>query len=68
MGVGRGVAIREFAPLEIGTKNHKFLENMKLVAKFRLIHLIVAMTVYFPVWRMTLTLHKSQVHCSRVMQ
>jgi len=38
-----------FAPLEIGTKNQKFLENLKLAVKFRSIHLIVAMTVYFPV-------------------
>jgi len=35
--------------LENGTKNQKILENLKLVAKFRLIHLIVAMTVYLPV-------------------
>jgi len=35
--------------LEIGTKNQKFLERLKLAAKFRLIHLIVAMTVYLPV-------------------
>jgi len=40
---------RAFSPLEIGTKNQKFLENLKLAAKFRLIHIIVAITVYLPV-------------------
>jgi len=42
-------AIRAFDPLEIGTKNQIFLENLKLAAKFRLNHLIFAMTVYLPV-------------------
>jgi len=36
-------------PLEIGTKNRKFLEKLKLAVKFRLIHLIVAITVDLPV-------------------
>jgi len=40
-------------PLEIGTKNQKFLENLKL---FRLIHFIAAVTVYLPVWHW---------HCTR---
>jgi len=31
------------------SKNQKFLENLRLAAQFRLIHLIVAMTVYMPV-------------------
>jgi len=35
--------------LEIGTKNQDFVENLKLAAKFRLIHLLVAITVYLPV-------------------
>ena len=35
--------------LEIGSKNRNFLENMKSAAQFRLIDVIVAMTVYFPV-------------------
>jgi len=35
--------------LEIGTKNQNFLENLKLATKFRLIHLIVSMTVYLTV-------------------
>jgi len=43
-------------PLEIGTKNQKFLEHLKLAAKFRLLHFIVAMTVYLPAW------HR---HCTR---
>ena len=37
-------------PLEIATTNQVYLENLKLVANFRLIHWIVAMTVYLPVW------------------
>jgi len=36
-------------PLEIRITNQIFLENLKLAAKFRLIHLIVAMTVDLPV-------------------
>jgi len=39
--------------LEIGSKNEKILENLKLAAKFWLIHLIVATTVYLPVWHCT---------------
>ena len=38
------------------SKNQKFLENLRLAAQFRLIHLIVAMTVYMPVWHW---------HCTR---
>ena len=38
-------------PLEIGTKNQKFLENPKSAAKFRLIDLIHAVVVYLLVWR-----------------
>jgi len=38
------------SPLEIGTKNQKFLENLKLAPKFWSIHLILVMTVYLPVW------------------
>jgi len=40
---------RAFAPVETGTKNQAFLENLKLAVKFLLIYLTVAMTVYFPV-------------------
>jgi len=36
---------RAFPSLEIGTKKQKFRENLKLAAKFLLIHLIVAMTL-----------------------
>jgi len=35
MGVRRGQN-GHFPPLEIGTKNKKILENLKLAAKFRL--------------------------------
>jgi len=38
-----------FPPLAIGPKNQDFLENMKSAAQFRLIELILAMTVYLPV-------------------
>ena len=45
-----GGAKRAFAlPLEIGTKNQNFLENMNSAAQFRLFNLIRAMTVYLPV-------------------
>ena len=47
------------SPLEIGTKNQKFLENLKSAAEFRLIHLILAMPVYLKI---------CQVHCSGAMQ
>jgi len=43
MGVRRG-AKQAFAPVR-----KKFTENMKSAAQFRLIGLILAMTVYFPV-------------------
>jgi len=49
-----------FPSVEIGIKNQKFL------LKFRLIDLILAMTVFFA--GMRLTLHKSQVHSYSVMQ
>jgi len=47
--------------LEIGTKNKKFLENLRSAA----IDLILAMTVLFSY--MTLTLRKSRVHCCGAM-
>jgi len=37
-------------PLEIETKDQNFFENMKLAANFRVIHLIIAMTVYLSVY------------------
>ena len=60
-------------PLEIGTKNQKFLEKLKLAAKFRLIDLIVPIRVSIVVITvsfggMTLTLRQSQAHYSGVMQ
>jgi len=59
-------AKREFAfLLEMKTKNQTFLENLKLAAKFRLIHNCCNDSLFAG---MTLTLHKSQVHCSGVMQ
>ena len=39
---------RAFAPLEIGTKNQNFIENLTSAAQFRLIDLIISMTVYLP--------------------
>jgi len=36
-------------PLKNGTKNQKFLDNLKSEAQFRLIDLIPALTVYLPV-------------------
>jgi len=47
MGVRREGAKRAFPHLEIGPKNQNFLENLKSAAQFRLINLILAMTVYF---------------------
>jgi len=44
-------------PLETGTKNQNFQENMNPTAQFRLIVFILAMTVYLPVWH-SLTQHK----------
>jgi len=37
------------SPLEIGPKNQHFLENMKSAAQFRLLDVILAITVYFRV-------------------
>jgi len=39
----------QFPSLEIGTKNQNFPENLTSAAQFRLIDLILATTVYFPV-------------------
>jgi len=50
MGVGSGGQNGHLPPLEIGTKNQTFLENLKLAAKFRLNNFIdVGTTVYLPV-------------------
>jgi len=49
-GVRRGVEKRAFPPLEIGAKNQNFFLNLKWAAIFRVLHLIVAMTVYLPVY------------------
>ena len=43
-------------PLEIGSKNHTFLENLKSALLFRLIDLIPAMTVYLTVIHSSLIL------------
>jgi len=37
-------------PLGIGTKKQKFLENLKSASSFRLIDLILAITLYLQVW------------------
>jgi len=46
-----------YPPLEIGTKKQKFLENVKSAVQFWSVGLILAMTVYFPIWHS---------HCTRV--
>jgi len=56
MGVRRGGAKWAFPPLEIGSKNHTFLENLKSALLFRLIDLIPAMTVYLTVIHSSLIL------------
>jgi len=37
-------------PLEIGTKDQNFFENLELAANFGVIHLIIALTVYLSVY------------------
>jgi len=49
MGVRREDKTAFAPPLKNGTKNQKFLENLKSEAQFRLIDLIPALTVYLPV-------------------
>ena len=61
MGVRIAGGKRAFAPLAIGTKKQIFLENLNSEAHFRWIDLILALTVYLPVWH---SLHKSQDHYS----
>jgi len=63
MGVRRGSELA-FAPLQIETKNQNFLEDLKLAAEFRLIHFNCCNDSLFA----GMTLHKSHVHCSGVMQ
>jgi len=43
-------AKRVFFPLEIGSKNQKTLGNLKSASQFRLIDLILAITLNLPVW------------------
>ena len=45
-GVRRGGKTGIWPPLEIGTKKQKFLENLKSSVQFRLVGLILAMTVF----------------------
>jgi len=47
MGVRRGKNGHLY-PLEIGTKNQNFLDNLTSAAQFRLIDLFLAMTRYLP--------------------
>jgi len=49
MGVRRGGGETGISPLEFGPKNQNVLEKVKSAAQFRLIGLILAMTVYLPV-------------------
>jgi len=44
-----GGAKRTITPLECGTKNQKFLESLISATLFRLIDLILGMTLYLPV-------------------
>ena len=39
-----------FPPSEIGTKNQKVLENLRSASRFQLLDLILAITLYLPVW------------------
>jgi len=55
MGVRRGET-GICLPLENGTRNQKFLENLTSAAWFELIYLFLAMTVYLLVWHS---------HCTR---
>jgi len=61
MGVLRGA----FALRETGTKNQIFLEYLTLTALYPLIAFILTMSLFAG---MTLTLHRSQVHSSGVVQ
>jgi len=45
--VGAETIIRP--PLEIGIKKENFLENVKSAVQFRLVGLILAMTVFLPI-------------------
>jgi len=65
IGVRWGVKTGICLSVKIGTKKQNFLENLTSAAQFRLIDSILAMAVFAG---MTLTLHKSQVHFSGVMQ
>jgi len=62
-----GGAKRAFPPLEVRTKT-KIFENLKLEANFRVIRLIVAITVCLPVYDFDIRTAKSQVHCSGATQ
>jgi len=53
-----------FAPLEIGTKNLKMLENLKSAPRFRFIELILATTLY----RYDTHTAQKPLHCSGVTQ
>ena len=50
MGRPQGGGKTGISPLEIETRSQNVFENMWLAANFRVIHLIVAMTVYLPVY------------------
>jgi len=58
-----GGSKRAFSPLKIGPKNQTFLANMKSAAQFRLIDLILAMTVYLPVRHSHCTRASSRSWC-----
>jgi len=53
-------------PVEIGTKNQNFLENLKSVALFRVINFL-QMTVYLSIWHSHCTRARFTVWCDAVM-
>ena len=57
MVVRRGRQNGHLPPLEIETKKQKFVENLKSAVQLRLVRLILAMTVWLPIWHS---------HCTRL--
>jgi len=50
-----------FPSMKIGTNNQKFVESLKAAAQLRIIQLILAMTVYLPIWHSHCTLARFSV-------
>jgi len=66
MGVRRGGQNGHFPPLEIGTKKEKFLEKREISSLILISWVNSCNGNLFA--DMTLTLHKSQLHCFGNMQ